>query len=164
MFNNEVGFREENIKAICDVGFSTKKNEDGYKGYIGEKGIGFKSVFLVSSRPHIFSGGYSIYLDREPHPAAKLGYLIPTWINNPPSLGANGQYETSILLPLESKDGGSYKSKIKKDLEELAPEVILFLRKLKGISVSGISEGIDCLLYTSPSPRDATLSRMPSSA
>ena len=25
-------------------------------------------------------------------------------------------------------------------------------------------EGIPCLLYTSPSPRDATLSRMPSSA
>ena len=27
-----------------------------------------------------------------------------------------------------------------------------------------IQENIDCLLYTSPSPRDATLSRMPSSA
>ena len=27
-----------------------------------------------------------------------------------------------------------------------------------------ISEGFGCLLYTSPSPRDATLSRMPSSA
>ena len=27
-----------------------------------------------------------------------------------------------------------------------------------------ISQGDDCLLYTSPSPRDATLSRMPSSA
>ena len=27
-----------------------------------------------------------------------------------------------------------------------------------------IEEGISCLLYTSPSPRDATLSRMPSSA
>ena len=26
------------------------------------------------------------------------------------------------------------------------------------------NKGIDCLLYTSPSPRDATLSRMPSSA
>ena len=25
-------------------------------------------------------------------------------------------------------------------------------------------ESLDCLLYTSPSPRDATLSRMPSSA
>ena len=27
-----------------------------------------------------------------------------------------------------------------------------------------INENYDCLLYTSPSPRDATLSRMPSSA
>ena len=27
-----------------------------------------------------------------------------------------------------------------------------------------LARGIDCLLYTSPSPRDATLSRMPSSA
>ena len=27
-----------------------------------------------------------------------------------------------------------------------------------------LDEGIVCLLYTSPSPRDATLSRMPSSA
>ena len=29
---------------------------------------------------------------------------------------------------------------------------------------SGISNVVVCLLYTSPSPRDATLSRMPSSA
>ena len=27
-----------------------------------------------------------------------------------------------------------------------------------------IDQSMDCLLYTSPSPRDATLSRMPSSA
>ena len=27
-----------------------------------------------------------------------------------------------------------------------------------------VGEGVACLLYTSPSPRDATLSRMPSSA
>ena len=31
-------------------------------------------------------------------------------------------------------------------------------------SMPGISRYSDCLLYTSPSPRDATLSRMPSSA
>ena len=29
VFNNEDGFSEENIKAICNVGDSTKKNEDG---------------------------------------------------------------------------------------------------------------------------------------
>ena len=33
-----------------------------------------------------------------------------------------------------------------------------------GVSCSGNGWCIDCLLYTSPSPRDATLSRMPSSA
>jgi hypothetical protein len=37
VFNNEVGFREENIIAICNVGGSTKI---GQSGYIGQKGIG----------------------------------------------------------------------------------------------------------------------------
>ena len=37
--NNEVGFREENIKAICSVGASSKSKAKS--GYIGEKGIGF---------------------------------------------------------------------------------------------------------------------------
>ena len=30
--------------------------------------------------------------------------------------------------------------------------------------IDGYAESLNCLLYTSPSPRDATLSRMPSSA
>ena len=30
--------------------------------------------------------------------------------------------------------------------------------------IAGLSDDNTCLLYTSPSPRDATLSRMPSSA
>ena len=34
----------------------------------------------------------------------------------------------------------------------------------KIIEADGIANGYICLLYTSPSPRDATLSRMPSSA
>ena len=33
-----------------------------------------------------------------------------------------------------------------------------------GNSITGISHNIDCLLYTSPSPRDKRQSRMPSSA
>ena len=46
-------------------------------------------------------------------------------------------------------------------------EVISFVKGgLKDLSVSrkSFKWGIHCLLYTSPSPRDATLSRMPSSA
>jgi hypothetical protein len=37
IYNNEVGFSESNIIAICNVGGSTKKNQTGY---IGQKGIG----------------------------------------------------------------------------------------------------------------------------
>ena len=44
VLNNEQGFSAENIRALCDVGNSTKK---GSAGYIGKKGIGFKSVFRV---------------------------------------------------------------------------------------------------------------------
>lgn len=45
VLNNEVGFAAENIRALCDVGNSTKKGSNS--GYIGQKGIGFKSVFRV---------------------------------------------------------------------------------------------------------------------
>jgi hypothetical protein len=37
VFNNEVGFSQKNIVAICNIGGSTK---EGQKGYIGQKGIG----------------------------------------------------------------------------------------------------------------------------
>ena len=40
-------------------------------------------------------------------------------------------------------------------------DVVLFI---KTNSNTKFRQLIDCLLYTSPSPRDATLSRMPSSA
>jgi hypothetical protein len=43
--NNEVGFTPANMKALCDVGNSTKTGSGA--GYIGHKGIGFKSVFRV---------------------------------------------------------------------------------------------------------------------
>ena len=47
---NEDGFTQENIVAICNVGKSSKT---GAQGYIGEKGTGFKSVFMVAWKVHI---------------------------------------------------------------------------------------------------------------
>ena len=54
--SNEDGFSKTNIKAICSVGNSTKKQS---AGYIGEKGIGFKSVFKIARKVHIQSGPFS---------------------------------------------------------------------------------------------------------
>lgn len=48
VLNNERGFSAQNMRALCDVGNSTKKGSTA--GYIGKKGIGFKSVFRVCWR------------------------------------------------------------------------------------------------------------------
>ena len=54
--SNEDGFSKSNIRAICSVGDSTNKHS---AGYIGEKGIGFKSVFKIAQKVHIQSGPFS---------------------------------------------------------------------------------------------------------
>lgn len=59
VFNNERGFDESNIASICNVGDSTKVAK---AGYIGQKGIGFKSVFSVSDRPELHSNGKMIFI------------------------------------------------------------------------------------------------------
>ncbi|KAF3854058.1 hypothetical protein F7725_014746 [Dissostichus mawsoni] len=61
VLNNETGFQDRNIKAICDVGRSTKGKHK--YGYIGQKGIGFKSVFKVTDCPEIHSNGFHLRFD-----------------------------------------------------------------------------------------------------
>ena len=60
------------------------------------------------------------------------------------------------------------KDVIKEELETIVPKIIY--NKIHGFSEenyvfdSSVVRNGDCLLYTSPSPRDTLLSRMPSSA
>lgn len=54
--SNEDGFSKSDIRDICSVGNSKKKHN---AGYIGEKGIGFKSVFKIAQKVHIQSGPFS---------------------------------------------------------------------------------------------------------
>jgi hypothetical protein len=125
--NNEVGFSSKNVSAICAVGKTTKSKMNGY---IGEKGIGFKSVFRVTSIPHIFSKGYWFCLpelDKE----TGFRYIVPQWISPPPNEAILNQ--TTIILPLD-KDGFGYE-RIEQMLKELRPETILFLSKIKRIKI-----------------------------
>ena len=125
--NNEIGFQRDNVDAICAVGATTK--EQG-QGYIGEKGIGFKSVFRVTGNPHIFSNGYHFCLP-EYDAETGLGYIVPQWIDSPPEdLDLS---ETHIILPLTKADFGY--EKIKQMLQDIEPETILFLLKLEEIRI-----------------------------
>ncbi|RDH24776.1 hypothetical protein M747DRAFT_252824 [Aspergillus niger ATCC 13496] len=72
---NEDGFTHENIVAICNVGKSSKT---GAQGYIGEKGIGFKSVFMVAWKVHIQSGDFSFSFRHKPG-GSGMGMISPIW-------------------------------------------------------------------------------------
>ena len=83
VLNNEIGFSERNIRAICDIGQSTKGMHRS--GYIGQKGIGFKSVFRITDSPEIHSRGFHIKFDKGSDP---IGFILPHWIDTDP-----GNYE-----------------------------------------------------------------------
>lgn len=60
---NEKGFLKENVRAITAIGESTKKLLlSGEDKAIGEKGIGFKSVFGVAKSVEIHSNGFDFKL------------------------------------------------------------------------------------------------------
>ena len=66
---NEDGFSSEDVQALCNVGASTK-----HLGQTGQKGIGFKASFVLSSRPHVFSNPFRFYFDEEaPCPLPQVG-------------------------------------------------------------------------------------------
>jgi hypothetical protein len=125
--NNETGFQKEHVDAICNVAQSTKSKS---QGYIGEKGIGFKSVFRITSCPYIFSNGFHFSLP-EKDEKTDLGYIVPKWVDNIPA--SIEQNWTNIVLPINKKDT-SVKQVIKA-LKDIAPETILFLKKLKTIKI-----------------------------
>ncbi|CAL4984462.1 unnamed protein product [Urochloa decumbens] len=138
IFNNESGFSSTNIESICRVGKSTKKG-NRHQGYIGEKGIGFKSVFLISSQPHIFSNGYHIKFNEKPCAECNIGYIVPEWVESTPSLSdietiygcSKVLPTTTIILPLKSEKVDA----VKKQLSSLHPEMLLFLSKIRKLSV-----------------------------
>jgi hypothetical protein len=132
--NNEVGFNINNIKAISSIGRSTKKNQKDV-GYIGEKGIGFKSVFVVSPSPHILSNGFKIKFLKD-DPLAGLGYIVPYWLEDDFSRFYDTK-GTVLLLPLQDKQGSecSMYEKVQAELIKFYSEIVLFLKKLTKLSI-----------------------------
>ncbi|XP_071693076.1 uncharacterized protein [Rutidosis leptorrhynchoides] len=143
VFNNEKGFSRKNVESICSVGRSTKKGLRK-RGYIGEKGIGFKSVFLITAQPHIFSNGYQIRFNEKPCQLCGVGYIVPEWVEEESILsairciyGSNSALPTTTLvLPLKPDKVKS----VKDQLSSVHPEVLLFLSKIKRLSVKENNE------------------------
>ncbi|XVF29093.1 hypothetical protein REPUB_Repub15cG0090200 [Reevesia pubescens] len=140
VLNNEQGFSAQNIRALCDVGSSTKK---GYSGYIGKKGIGFKSVFRVTNSPEIHSNGFHVKFDISD---GQIGFVLPTLVppcnvdsfkmllNGDTSQLDNKCWKTCIVLPFRAVTSkGNDMNNIVSLFSDLHPSLLLFLHRLQCI-------------------------------
>lgn len=117
---NEVGFSRANIRSITAIGESTKnKLFKGRFAEIGEKGVGFKTIFAVASVVTIRSGEYAFSLtDREPTIPKALKPTEPEHISG-------------TRMEVVLKDQNSFPSYNDKTILELC----LCLRKLRKIQI-----------------------------
>ncbi|KMU77002.1 hypothetical protein CISG_06237 [Coccidioides immitis RMSCC 3703] len=122
---NELGFAPEDVDSICRIGGSQKGISADRMDCIGEKGIGFKSVFKVASVVWISSGKYSFKFDN----ATRLGMIAPMWAQFPAEAPASG---TSMLLRLLNK---SVRDELLKEMRVCDPKILIFLNQIRELKV-----------------------------
>jgi hypothetical protein len=134
---NEDGFTEPNIRAICGVGNSSKRTTHGY---IGEKGIGFKSVFMAAWKVHIQSGPYSFSFVHRINDSG-MGMVTPTWEDSREELPHPLTRITLFLHEYEDDDKRKLeRESIRNQFRGLQAPLLLFLRKLRSIHVAFYDE------------------------
>jgi hypothetical protein len=137
--NNESGFNAANLYAITYAAASTKIRRKSAATYIGEKGIGFKSVFAVADHVEIHSGPYHFRLN-------------------------NGEFIVPHPAPIEEVTGTRIKLRFKQSRGDLAGilserlermgngprEFTMFLRKLRVLQIEDRLAGRTHLIESGP--------------
>ena len=148
VFNNGRTFSKPDVDSICKVGLSSKTPKD----YIGYLGVGFKSVFLISNSPEIYSGDYRFKFSKSyfPDPERTPWQVIPLWIEDSSIVLPSG-YMTAFNIPI--KDVG-YLEKLQEETkpEYMSNRMLLFLRNLKSMEIKnallGTKRTIKKFLYS----------------
>lgn len=142
---NEDGFTRENLVAICSVGKSSKT---GAQGYIGEKGIGFKSVFMVAWKVHIQSRDFSFSF-RHRKGDSGMGMISPVWEETDEVLP---QPLTRITLFLYDNDTDGMLTRQREmmlqQFRELKATFLLFMKNLRSIEVRIHDQSNNEISYT----------------
>ncbi|KAK3936617.1 hypothetical protein QBC46DRAFT_461396 [Diplogelasinospora grovesii] len=129
---NEDGFTEANVRAICAVRESSKTGE---QGYIGEKGIGFKSVFKVAWKVHIQSGDYSFSFSHRPGDSG-IGMIAPRWEETTERLrGPLTRMTLYLIDDGEAEARATQRQNITQQFQQPQPVMLLFLKKLRRIEI-----------------------------
>ncbi|ETS73697.1 hypothetical protein PFICI_14643 [Pestalotiopsis fici W106-1] len=129
---NEDGFTREDLIAICEVGQSSKV---GAQGYIGEKGIGFKSVFMAAHKVHIQSGNFSFsFVHRRGD--SGMGMISPIWEDPDTNLSSRVTritlflHDTGSALEIQERH-----QQIVQQFQDIQDTHLLFLRKIRRIKI-----------------------------
>ena len=129
LFHNRLEFRhfglpfsKQDVEGISDVMKGTKREDPDQ---IGKFGIGFKSVYAFTSSPEIHSRDEHFVIRRYIRPEAKEAS---------PDL-AIAASETVFIFPFDHDELSADQAYdlIAKRLRTLAPEVLLFVRRIEGI-------------------------------
>ena len=126
---NEDGFTEANVLSICRTGRSSKKSQ---RGYIGEKGIGFKSVFQIASNIHIQSNSFSFSFQYNGGSSTrdKLGLITPIPEDGPIPL-SDRPLTRMTLTPIQSITYDELLAQFK----DIPDNLLLFLSTLKELKI-----------------------------
>ena len=108
-------FNENDVRGICSIGKSTKKNNE-----IGRFGIGFKSVYAFTERPEIHSGSENFAIE---------SFVRPIAVQPISDCDAD---KTVILIPFKSGDNQACDD-IADRLKRLGVYEFLFLRQIEEI-------------------------------
>ena len=124
--HNGKPFSKDDIWSITDIGKSTKVNDNDT---IGQFGIGFRSVFVYTSSPKVWSPTYSFIIE---------DYVMPSLLPDRNDLGGLTRFE----LPFNKSDMTpecAY-DEISRKLQDISENTLLFLNNITSIEWR-ISEG-----------------------
>ncbi|KAL2828008.1 hypothetical protein BDW59DRAFT_178954 [Aspergillus cavernicola] len=145
---NEDGFTQENLVAICAVGKSSKT---GAQGYIGEKGIGFKSVFMVAWKVHIQSRDFS-FTFRHKLGDSGIGMISPVWEDTAEILPHPLTRITLFLHETGSDEAlARQRETTLQQFRELQATFLLFMKNLRRIEVrlfDNLEEQVSCSTFS----------------
>jgi hypothetical protein len=122
---NEVGFDASNVAAICGISQSTKSGKTSDGEFIGEKGIGFKSVYKAADVVWIASNEFTFKFDR----TKPLGVITPIWERFPEATQSD---HTSIYLQLSRNYD---EETLIQELLSFDTNLLIFLRRIEEISI-----------------------------
>jgi hypothetical protein len=133
--SNEDGFTTENVRAICKIGESSK-TRGGEQYFIGENGIGFKSVFMVAPKVNIQSGPFSLPFEHKPREQG-MGMITPKWEPSDVVLAEPLTRITLTLLDSLNLDD------LLSQFDDLPRTLLLFMKKLDRIIIDADLRDVD---------------------